>query len=92
MENSNLREWKIIVNMNNTLDSREIIKGDSFKRTDVFIAFSKDAEQDRLSFADCHCDRGVSFKVEWEFNKKRLRQNSNLNISSFCTHLIHVPN
>lgn len=39
-------------------------KGDRLKKTDVFISFSKDAEQDQLSFADCHCDRGVSFKVE----------------------------
>lgn len=56
------------------------------------MAFSKDAEQDGLSFADCHCDRGVSSKVEGELNKKGLRQNSNLTISSFLTHMIHVPN
>lgn len=92
MEKSNFGEWKTIVKMNNTLDSTRNHKGWQIQRTDVFIAFSKDAEQDWLSFANCHCDGGLSFKVEGEHNKKGLRHNSNLTISSFLTHMIHVPN
>lgn len=76
MEKSNLREWKIIVKMNSTLDSTKNHKGWQIQRTDVFIALSKDAEQDWLSFANCHCDGGLSFKVG-EHNKKALRHNSN---------------
>lgn len=66
-------------------------KGWQIERTDVFVAFSKDAEQDCLSFANCHCDGGPSFQTG-EHNKEGLRHNSNLTISSFLTHMIHVPN
>lgn len=46
----------------------------------------------RLVVICCHCDGGLSFKVEEEHNKKGLRHNSNVTVSSFLTHMIHVPN